>query len=86
MEKKERRGQKEGNREEKWKQGEKRRRDYQQIHTFRGDGYVHKLDCGDNFTAARICQNVSNLHNLKYMQLLYVYIDKAVKNKSGKFM
>ena len=29
MEKKERRGQKEGNREEKWKQGEKRRRDYQ---------------------------------------------------------
>lgn len=29
--------------------------------------------------------NVSNLHNLKYMQLLYVNLDKAVKNKS-KFM
>ena len=33
-----------------------------------------------------ICQNVSNLHNLKYVQLLYVNLDKAVKNKSGKFM
>lgn len=30
MEKKERRGQKEGNREEKWKQGEKRRRESNQ--------------------------------------------------------
>jgi len=30
--------------------------------SFRGDGYVYYLDCGDDFIGIYICQNVFNVN------------------------
>lgn len=39
--------------------------------TFRGDGYIHYLDCGDGFTDAHVLK-LTKLRTLNTCSLLYV--------------
>lgn len=47
---------------------------------FKGDGYVHYLDCGEGFTGAYIYQNFQTVH-FKYVQFIVtsIQLNQAVK-------
>lgn len=46
---------------------------------FGGDGYVHYLDCNDDFRAVDICQNLSN--STLYIYTIYCFNRRvSIKN------
>lgn len=43
----------------------------EQVETFRGDGYVYNLDCGDGSISVFLCQNPLNFNEMQFISFIF---------------
>ena len=51
---------------------------------FRGDGYIHYLDCGNDFTSVYICQN-TNLYTLNIVFTMSILFQQSYFRNISKY-